>query len=76
MLECRYGAKLRGVRERIEFRVDHKHVAALLGSALESGAGVVSLSPHRPSLESVFLTAMRDAAEADQGDADERGASS
>jgi ABC-2 type transport system ATP-binding protein len=64
-LEARYGAELRGVRERIEFRVDSKDVSSVLGAALDSGAGVVSVAPHRPSLEKVFLTAVRDAAQAD-----------
>jgi ABC-2 type transport system ATP-binding protein len=65
MLESQYGAELRGVRERIEFRVASKDVGAVLSRALETGAGVVSVVPHRASLENVFLTAVRDAAEAD-----------
>lgn len=65
VLESQYGAELRGVRERIEFRLDSKHVPAVLRAALDGGAGVSEVSPHRPSLEKVFLTAVRDAAAAD-----------
>ena len=71
MLEERHGAKLRGVRDRIEFRVVDKHVPDVLRAALEAGAGVVSVHSHRPSLESVFLTAVRDASHADRTDVSE-----
>ena len=67
LLETEFGAELRGVRDRIEFRVDAKHVAAVLRGALDTGAEVISVTPHRPSLESVFLTAVQDAKAADDG---------
>ena len=66
MLETRYSVELRGVRDRIEFRLDEKHVGSLLRTALQTGARVVSVTPHRPSLEKVFLTAVEEAAVADQ----------
>jgi len=66
MLETRYSVELRGVRDRIEFRLDEKHVGSLLRTALQTGARVVSVTPHRPSLEKVFLTAVEEAAAADQ----------
>ena len=65
VLEADFGATVRGVRERIEFRVEAKHVEAVLRSALDSGAEVLAVAPHRRSLESVFLTAVQDAAAAD-----------
>ena len=61
LLEDEWSAELRGVRERIEFRIPEKSVERVLRTAMDSGAHVVSVSPHRPSLESVFLTAVRDA---------------
>jgi len=67
MLETRYEVELRGVRDRIEFRVDEKKIPSLLRTALQTGARVVAVAPHRPSLEKVFLTAVRDAAAADHG---------
>lgn len=67
MVETRYQVELRGVRDRIEFRIDEKNVASLLRTALQTGARVVAVTPHRPSLENVFLTAVQDAAEADRG---------
>ena len=66
MLETRYSVELRGVRDRIEFRLDEKHVGSLLRTALQTGARVVSVMPHRPSLEKVFLTAVEEAVVADQ----------
>jgi len=61
ILEEQYEAELRGLRGRIEFRIPEKDRRALLELALRLEADVVSVSPHRPSLESVFLTAVRNA---------------
>jgi len=57
-LEERLGVVSRGVGERIEFRVEEKDVSATLGLILRSGAEVVSLTSHRLSLESIFLSAV------------------
>jgi ABC-2 type transport system ATP-binding protein len=57
-LEERFGASLRGQGERTEVRVDDKHVNDLVGSALEAGASLISVQPHRASLESIFLSAV------------------
>jgi ABC-2 type transport system ATP-binding protein len=65
VLESRYCAELRGVRGRIEFRIDAKDVPTVLRAALDCGASVIAVASHRPSLEKVFLAAVRDAAEAD-----------
>ncbi len=64
VLEEEFGAELRGLRDRIEVRVAGKHVDEVLRGSLEEGARVVSVTPHRVSLESIFLSAVeKDAAE-------------
>jgi ABC-2 type transport system ATP-binding protein len=65
-LEERFQAGLRRVADRIEARVREKDVDAVLRAALEAGASVVSVTPHRVSLESVFLSAVA----ADAGEAE------
>jgi ABC-2 type transport system ATP-binding protein len=57
-LEDRFGAGLRPVGDRVEVRVREKDVDAVLQAALDSKASVVSITPHRVSLESVFLSAV------------------
>ncbi len=59
-LEERHRGRVRGLGERIELRVPEKEVAALLKRALEAGAEVVSVTPHRGSLESIFLSAVEE----------------
>lgn len=56
--EARTLGALRGVGDRIELRVPHKRIGELLGEALAGGAQVVSVTPRRASLESLFLTAV------------------
>jgi len=63
--EERWGAELRAVGDRMEVRVREKDVESVLRVALESGAAVVSITPHRVSLETVFLSAVQ--AEAYEG---------
>ena len=58
--ERELGARLRGLGERIEVRVSEKKVQALLQAALGAGADVVSVTPHRMSLESIFLHAVEE----------------
>ena len=60
LLEERFAAELRGVGDRIEVRVPEKDVDAALGVLLEAGASVVSVSPHRASLEQIFLSAVEE----------------
>jgi len=54
----RFKPKLRGHGERIELRVAEKNLNPLLQMALAGGAEVVSVTPHRVSLESIFLSAV------------------
>ena len=59
-LEEEFRARLRGVDERIELRVAEKLVNPMLRAAIATGAEVVSVTPHRMSLESIFLSAVED----------------
>jgi ABC-2 type transport system ATP-binding protein len=60
LLEERFAAVLRGVGDRIEVRVPEKDVDAALAVLLEAGASVVSVSPHRASLEQIFMSAVEE----------------
>ena len=60
-LEERFGAQLRGMGDRVEARVAEKAVNDALRLALDAGAErSISVSPHRVSLESFFLSAVED----------------
>jgi ABC-2 type transport system ATP-binding protein len=59
-LEDRFGARLRVQGDRIELRVSEKCVNDLLGEVLSASAGIVSVTPLRASLESIFLSAVED----------------
>ena len=59
-LEETFRARLRGVDERIELRVAEKLVNPMLRAAIAAGAEVVSVIPHRMSLESIFLSAVEE----------------
>ena len=65
-LEERFSARLRGMGERVELRVAEKAVNDVLGLALDAGGEVISVSPHRVSLESFFLSAV-DGRNAEEG---------
>ena len=58
----RFAARLRGHGEQIELRIAEKDTNAVLQLALEAGAEVVSVTPHRVSLESIFLSAVEQGA--------------
>ena len=58
-LEERFDAEIRSIGERMEVRVSEKLVNEVLKMAIEGGAEVVSVTAHRESLESVFLSAVR-----------------
>ena len=55
-LEDRFGAQMRGHGDRIELRIAEKDSSAALRLALDAGAEVISATPHRVSLESIFLS--------------------
>jgi ABC-2 type transport system ATP-binding protein len=54
------GARLRGLGDRTEVRVPEKRVAEVLSRALQAGAQVISVAPHRASLETIFLSAVEE----------------
>ena len=60
-LEQRFGP-LRGKGEHVEVQVPAKQGNEVLQQALAAGAEVVAVSPHRASLESIFLSAVQSAA--------------
>jgi ABC-2 type transport system ATP-binding protein len=59
-LEQRYGAVVSGRGENVEFRVAEKNVSELIRIALDGGAELRSVLPHRVSLESIFLSAVEE----------------
>jgi len=59
-LEEVFGAKLRGHGDRVEVRVREKDVQGVLQSALAVGAQVISVTPQRLSLESIFLNVVEE----------------
>jgi len=60
-LEAREVGALRGLGDRVELAVPSKLVGDVLHQALAGGAEVISVSPRRASLESVFLSAVGEA---------------
>ena len=59
-LEENFSVEMRGFGERIELTVLEKQVREVLDAALSAGAHVVSVTPHRSSLEEVFLNAVHE----------------
>jgi ABC-2 type transport system ATP-binding protein len=53
-----FGADLRGHGDRLELRVAEKHVSDVLRTVLDAGGDVLAVTPHRMSLESIFLSAV------------------
>jgi ABC-2 type transport system ATP-binding protein len=65
-LEEHHGVELRGHGDRVELSVKEKDVGELLRWVIGEGAEVLSLTPHRVSLESIFMDAVREDEEAGQ----------
>jgi ABC-2 type transport system ATP-binding protein len=59
-LETRFGASLRAHGDQLEARVAEKSLPEVLRAVLEADADVVSVTPVRVSLESIFLTAVEE----------------
>jgi ABC-2 type transport system ATP-binding protein len=57
-LEERCGARLRQQGERVEIRVPEKRVQDALAALVGARAEVLSVTPHRASLEEIFLSAV------------------
>ncbi len=60
VLAERVSTPLHGDGARIELRVPGKAVDETLREALDAGARVISVTPHRTSLESIFLSAVEE----------------
>ena len=60
-----FDVEMRGHSDRVALLVSEKDVAAVLEAALAASAQVVSVTPHRSSLEEVFLSAVRDGGRAE-----------
>ncbi|MCP5044894.1 MAG: ABC transporter ATP-binding protein [bacterium] len=60
ILEEAHGADLRGVGERVEMRVKEKAVEGVLDAVLKARGRVLAVTPHRVSLETIFLDAVRE----------------
>jgi ABC-2 type transport system ATP-binding protein len=54
----RFGAPRGGRGQNLEFRVPEKQAAEMIRIALDAGAELRSLTPHRVSLETIFLSAV------------------
>jgi ABC-2 type transport system ATP-binding protein len=59
-LEENLSVQMRGLGERVELTVSEKRVRDVLEAVLNSGARVISVTPHRSSLEEVFLNAVQE----------------
>jgi ABC-2 type transport system ATP-binding protein len=73
VMEERFAARLRGHGEQIELRIAEKDTNAVLQLVLEAGAEVISVTPHRVSLESIFLSAVEQGAAAEQAHGEGQG---
>ncbi len=67
-LEQSHDAALRGLGDRIEIRVPEKRVSEVLAHLVRVGAEIVSVNPHRVSLESVFLSAVEEGSRPGDGE--------
>jgi len=66
VIEERFDAPMRGQGDHVEMRIPEKEVKDLLRLALDTGAEIVSVTPHRVSLESIFLSAVSEGSQQDQ----------
>jgi hypothetical protein len=57
---------MRGQGDHVEMRIPEKDVKDLLRLALDTGTEIVSVTPHRVSLESIFLSAVSEGSRQDQ----------
>jgi len=62
-IEERFQARLRGLGDRLEIHFAEKRTEDVLRLVLDSGGSVISLTPRRASLESIFLSTVAEAAD-------------
>ncbi len=60
LVEERFRAELRALGDCIEVRVPEKSTDETLRTLLDAGAQIVSVSPHRASLERIFMDAVEE----------------
>ena len=66
IIEERFGVTMRGQGDHVEMRIPEKEVKDLLRLALDTDSEIVSVTPHRVSLESIFLSAVSEGSEQDR----------
>ena len=66
IIEERFGVSMRGQGDHVEMRIPEKEVKDLLRLALDTDSEIVSVTPHRVSLESIFLSAVSQGSEQDR----------
>ena len=66
VIEERFDLEMRGQGDHIELRVPEKDVNDVLHLALDTGAEIVSVTPYRVSLESIFLSAVSEGSAEDE----------
>jgi len=66
IIEERFGAPMRGQGDHVEMRIPEKELKDLLRLALDTDTEIVSVTPHRVSLESIFLSAVSGGSRQDQ----------
>jgi ABC-2 type transport system ATP-binding protein len=71
IIEERFDTEMRGRGDHVEMRVPEKAVKDLLHLALDTGAEIVSVTPHRVSLESIFLSAVSKGSQREQAKQEE-----
>jgi ABC-2 type transport system ATP-binding protein len=71
MIEERFNLSMRGRGDHVEMRIPEKEVKDLLRLALDTDSEIVSVTPHRVSLESIFLTAVNEGSRQDQAKQEE-----
>jgi len=72
IIEERFSAPMRGQGDQVEMRIPEKEVKDLLRLALDTGAEIVSVTPHRVSLETIFLSAVSKGPRQDQAKEESR----
>jgi ABC-2 type transport system ATP-binding protein len=71
VIEERFGAEMRGQGEQVELRIPEKEVKDLLRLAVDTDSEIVSVTPRRVSLESIFLSAVSEGSRQEQASQEE-----
>ena len=71
IIEERFAVPMRGQGDHVEMRIPEKEVKDLLRLALDTDTEIVSVTPHRVSLESIFLSAVSEGSRQDRAKQEE-----